>query len=1806
MTSSWKLIRVIFCAYAMALLAGIACPLLAHADLGDQVDNVATLSYEAGDVSLTLETNTASFIIEAATTPSTIEFFRIAGNAPDAMPITLYGSEYSPTGDTTGPFEPVTDLDPGALGTGGFPETVGIVPAEVYLSGEPIIIQVTDPGQNGDPTQVETIVATVESASGDTITLLLYEDGPDSGSFYAVFPSTADTTNENDSILTAPQDDTLTATYVDVFDATEVSVDTALVDPFGRIFDSYTGQLLDGVTVTIVDAATGLPADVFGIDGVSDYPSTVVTGSLVEDSSGRTYQLEPGQFLFPLMAPGDYRLELVVPAGYDYPSTRDQADLQLLPNAPFEIIDGSYGGTFTVDASGPINFDVPLDPSGELNITKTAAVAQASVGDFVGYTINLINEGTLAVPLNLVDELPAGFRYVSGSARLDGTEIDDPQIASDGRTLTFGGQFVLSGETSRLTYVVSVGPGTPDGAAVNSAEAFGNNGQSISNRTEAVVQIAEDLFKSRLTILGRVAEAACNTDQDWARDLEDGVGVPGVRLYMEDGRYVVTDEDGLYHFEAVEPGTHVVQVDRATLPEGYEPVICEENSRYAGSAFSKFVDAQGGTLWRANFYLAKKKPSQIKRIIKTPKTYSVRSIDEKSTAVADGEMTPVFTVEIRDAEGVPVAEGRQINLTVSEPYALKRSDAKVGGNGEVTFELEPTDQSGEVPLRVQMAEDDADYTYDVQVYLEEVVFEKPVQKPQPPAEELTNEELFNQIWLDAQSDASPRWVYPRDGESPEGRSVDLGILHGSRDRVSLHLNGLDTAAVNFAGRDLSAARTVAISRWKGVDIKRGENTFKAVIRNGDDEIVAELERKVWFVDEVEQAHLVDDQTVAVADGRTNPVIAIRLADSDGNPVHKGRIVDISVADPYRLAQEAEQEREAPITALFSNVTGVRVGKDGVAFVELEPTLQSGRASVYIELQNGRTEMIDVWLKPEKREWIVVGLAEAEGFLSNLSEDDDGDAEDLMTDGRLAFFAKGMIKGDWLLTVAVDTAKRRGSSDGEIFDEIDPNAYYTLYGDRTWQYNDAESRYPVYVKLEKNMFQALFGDFETDLNQTELGRYSRRLTGIKADYEGEQISVTAFAAETNQTFQKDEIAADGTSGPYILKQAPLIRSSEVITIETRERFRPDQVLLRRPLTRFIDYDIDYETGELFFRQPVDATDSSLNPNVIVIDYETSQAAERGVTAGGRASLRTKDDRAEIGVTALHEEDTGLGGNTASDLVSVDARFQVNSAIEVRAEAATSTSDTDTGSQDGDAWLVEGSYAKQGVSAIAYLREEAGAFGLGQQGSNTSGLRRVGAQASAELGVIERADGNDRSIRSATAEVYREEDLETGARRDLAEIALEQSSNTRGGRIGLRQVSEEFGSADVGRESTLLTLGGHATFIDHGLTVSVTHDQPIGGSGDEDANDDVTLFPQRTTLGVDKDLGRRAKLSVRHEISDGGNGSGDTTVAGITYTPWTGGEFRALTDQVTSDSGRRLGATVGVDQNWQINQNWSVSGGLARRANIDGGDTPLDAFADDAISPLEDGVRSTLAGEESYTSAYAGAGYRANATAIGTRVEIRNSEQGDRLTVFGGAARELSETLSFTGAAQYQNDKLADVSDTESLDIRLGAAYRPRGEGVIVLNRFDISHDKVENTLNSTKLVNNLGLNTMLTKRTQLALYHGLKYAKTEFEGAEASGWTHLLGGEVRHDVTRKLDLGLHGYVWHGETTGTTEWAFGPSIGYSPAKNVWASLGYNIQGFKDEDFEAAEYTRDGVFLKVRAKFDQDTVKGLINDLGLGTVD
>ena len=72
------------------------------------------------------------------------------------------------------------------------------------------------------------------------------------------------------------------------------------------------------------------------------------------------------------------------------------------------------------------------------------------------------------------------------------------------------------------------------------------------------------VFSDRGFILGKVF-LDCN-----ANGLQDRgePGVPGVRLFLEDGTFVITDGEGKYSFYGIPNRTHVLKVDRTTLPAG--------------------------------------------------------------------------------------------------------------------------------------------------------------------------------------------------------------------------------------------------------------------------------------------------------------------------------------------------------------------------------------------------------------------------------------------------------------------------------------------------------------------------------------------------------------------------------------------------------------------------------------------------------------------------------------------------------------------------------------------------------------------------------------------------------------------------------------------------------------------------------------------------------------------------------------------------------------------------------------------------------------------------------------------------------------------------------------------------------------------------------------------------------------------------------------------------------------------------------------------------------------------------------------
>ncbi|MGH6695183.1 MAG: hypothetical protein ACREBX_07840 [Sphingopyxis sp.] len=504
---------------------------------------------------------------------------------------------------------PAARSETSTIDLGGVYEGISTAPASLqstdnFRAGEVLVVGVTLASANADPQARDTLPVVLDLENGDREAIILTETAVGSGEFVGIINTIGvpPAVVAGDCRLSVDPGTPLALRVTDQANVSLVALATInfLVDPFGIVFDSGDGAPVAGSRVTIVDAATGQPAQVFGDDGVSAYPSSVVTGQSVTDAGGMTYSFPPGDYRFPFVAPGTYRLIVAPPAPYTAPSTSSAATLAGLrrpdDGQPFEITGASYGNAFTLSSPAPVRVDIPVDQPGlPLILRKTTSTQVAVPGDVIQYRIEVANRDTRrnTGAVTIRDVLPAGMRLRADTVRVDGVRVD-AVVAANGREFAVTLPGIAASRSALLTYLAEVIVSAQPGNALNRATATDNRG-STSNVAEATISIKRDQLGDRMTIIGRITDGDCSVDPGKAD------GIMGVRVMLQDGSYTVTDEDGRYHFEAVRPGLHVVQIDPSTLPLDRAAIDCARSTQSADSAISRFVEGRGGALKRADF-----------------------------------------------------------------------------------------------------------------------------------------------------------------------------------------------------------------------------------------------------------------------------------------------------------------------------------------------------------------------------------------------------------------------------------------------------------------------------------------------------------------------------------------------------------------------------------------------------------------------------------------------------------------------------------------------------------------------------------------------------------------------------------------------------------------------------------------------------------------------------------------------------------------------------------------------------------------------------------------------------------------------------------------------------------------------------------------------------------------------------------------------------------------------------------------------------------------------------------------------------
>ncbi|WP_051884257.1 hypothetical protein [Lysobacter antibioticus] len=410
-----------------------------------------------------------------------------------------------------------------------------------------------------------------------------------------------------------------------------------------------------------------------------------------------------------------------------------------------------------------------------------------------------------------------------------------------------------------------------------------------------------------------------------------------------------------------------------------------------------------------------------------------------------------------------------------------------------------------------------------------------------------------------------------------------------------------------------------------------------------------------------------DRDSLPADGQTPAKLDIQVLDRDGRPLPGETVLTLeSSAGRLQLPGASSDQFGLAPRDLDAAMPGFQLmAKDGAAQVWLLAPIEPQRVQVQVSA-GAAVAKGEIGFVPALREMIAVGLVE--GIVSfdrknplSLSQarPEDGFEDEIRNwsrrsgDGkrsaalRTAFFLKGKVRGDALLTMAYDSDK---PDRDRLFRDLDPERWYPVYGDASIVGFEARSNSRLYLRLDKDRNYLLYGDIVTGdgfsqrngqgsvapVATRELGQYHRAMTGLRAHAEGARGALDVFAAYDNLRQVIEEFPGRGLSGPYtVSNSAGAVLGSERVEMIVRDRHAPSRIVEVKPMQRFVDYNFEPFSGRILFAQSVPSVDAALNPVSVRISYEVDQGGERYWVYGANGQYRV-NERFELGGSYVKDE------------------------------------------------------------------------------------------------------------------------------------------------------------------------------------------------------------------------------------------------------------------------------------------------------------------------------------------------------------------------------------------------------------------------------------------------------------------------------------------------------------------------------------------------------------------------------------------
>ncbi|MBW8374876.1 MAG: TonB-dependent receptor [Stenotrophomonas sp.] len=867
--------------------------------------------------------------------------------------------------------------------------------------------------------------------------------------------------------------------------------------------------------------------------------------------------------------------------------------------------------------------------------------------------------------------------------------------------------------------------------------------------------------------------------------------------------------------------------------------------------------------------------------------------------------------------------------------------------------------------------------------------------------------------------------------------------------------------------------------------------------------------------------------------------------------------------------------------------------------------------------------------------VTVSKHSASGNLQPLAADD-RDNDSFLSEGRLAFYLKGKLRGKYLVTAQADTQDRElkylfrdftQADAQDVFRRLDPELYYPVYGDDSTTYRDVDTQGRLYLRVDWDQSQAVWGNYATGITGTEYGQYVRSLYGGALNWRSMEATPLGEARSQLKVFGSEAQSAPGhseflgTGGSlYYLRHTDVLPGSEQVVLEVRDR-TTGRTETRATLQEGVDYEIDNLQGRLILTRPLAqltrenvrsiTRDMPLDgyDQLLLVDYEYVPLgfSSDDVTYGARGR-QWIGDHVAIGGTWIDENRSGENYSLkGADLTLQAGRGTYLKMEQTRTDATAAPvfySDNGglsfirrnpyEGRRSGTASAVEAranlrelGWTTQDWSLGAWWRDVDAGFSVARQDTGLP-IQEYGAEF---LGYLT----DDFSLYGRHT------------RTEQGDLALEQSQLTAEWRLGnngqltgeLRRVREEQQLQSV--DALLAAIGYRQRF---GASWEVY------GTGQVTLDDDGGAYEKNDllTLGARYLFGDRS--SVGAEVSGGSRGHGAKVDGEYRMAPDHSlyGSYSYSTDRTGTDplfdTGLQSGWTLG--QRWRLSNQVNVynesqylkdrrqdSAGIVHTFGMDFypaqgwnlGFTIMDGELDSTVGRVD-------------RRAYSVSGGRTDAVAQwNSKLEYRRdsgAEQREQWVTTNRLLYKLNEDWRFALRANYADteDRIDRLADAKLVETNMGFAWRPhdntRWAG---FGKFTYLYD-----------VASLGQEggNLYDQRSQILSLEGIRQlgARWEVAGKLASRWGDYRTGrgegawldsradfaalQLRYRLFAQWE-GLAEHRWLKVHEGGVRKGWLVGVDRRVGENFKVGVGYNFTEFSD-DMTELKYDQKGFFLNM----------------------